>query len=143
MLVTGVVEVVVVRVLEHAFVEVCPREHILDLGQKTMNTTMKRTYHCILLVLNCLDGNFCEEVIVQHVGSQMRLDRETFRKELLVEVLTRLLAHENTATVLVLAWSRRLAHHLQNIHDRVVNVTMLLAFVKLDTHNDYHVAGNR
>ena len=102
-----------------------------------------RPYHGILLVLDRLDRDLGEEVVVEHVCGQMRLDGQTFREELLVEVLARLLAHQHATTPLVFARATSTTHHLQHIHDRVVDVAVFLAFVELDAHDDDHVAGNR
>ena len=101
------------------------------------------TYHGILLVLNRLDCDLSKEVVVKHVRRQMRLDRKTLRQELLVEVLPRLLTHEHRAALFVLHWATRAAHHLQDIHDRIVDVSVLLALVELHAHDDDHVARHR
>jgi len=74
---------------------------------------------------------------------QVRFDRQTLREELLVEVLASLLTHQDASAVLVLQWATRLAHHLQNIHHRVVNIPMFFALIKLDAHDDNHMAGYR
>ena len=39
--------------------------------------------------------------------------------------------------------STSVTHHLEDIHDRVVDVMMFLAFVILDSHGDDHMARNR
>ena len=67
----------------------------------------------------------------------------TFSKELLVEVLTRLLAHEHAAAPRVFAGPAGAAHHLENVHDGVVDVSMLFALVRLNAHDDRHVARDR
>ena len=103
---------------------------------------VRKTYYCILLVLDCLDGDLGQEIIVEHVRRQMRLDGQAFGQELLVEVFPRLLTHEDTATAVVLKWSARAAHHLQNVHHGVVDVAVLLALVVLHAHDDDHVAGD-
>ena len=109
----------------------------------SVNKENRGTNHGVLLVFDCLDRNLREEVVVQHMCRQVRLDGQTLCKELLVEVLTRLLAHEYCATLLVLKWSTSTAHHLQDVHDRVVDVTMLLALIVLNAHYDDHVTGDR
>ena len=73
---------------------------------------------------------------------EMRLDWKALGEELLVEVLACLLTHEYCATLLVLQWSACAAHHLQNIHDWVVDIAVLLALIGLDAHDDDHIAGN-
>ena len=69
----------------------------------------------------------------------MRFDWEALGQKLLVEILPSLLAHQNASTSFVFSWSTSAAHHLENIHDRVVYISMLFAFVVLDTHDDDHV----
>ena len=127
MLVADVVKVVVVRVLRHAAVEVCPCQNI----------------HCILLVLDGLDRDLREEVVVKHVGREVRLDRETFGEEFLVEVLAGLLTHENTAATVILRWAACATHHLKHVHHRIVDVAVLLALVGLHAHDNDHIASNR
>lgn len=80
---------------------------------------------------------------MEEVGRQMRLNGEPLRQELLVEVLSCLLAHQDAPTVLVFERTARLTHHLQDVHHRVVDVPVLLALVELHTHYDYHIAGHR
>ena len=77
---------------------------------------------------------------MEHVCRQMRFDWQTFAQELLVEVFALLLAHQNTATAIVMLWSARPTHHLQNVRDRVVDVSMLPALVILNAHDDDHIA---
>jgi hypothetical protein len=125
-LMTDVVEIVVVWILRHTPVKVCPRQDV----------------HCILLVLYGLDGDFSQEVIVQHVRWQVRFNRQAFRKELLIKVLAGLLAHKDTSTSFILHWATGTTHHLQNIHDGVVDVSVFLAFIVLDTHDNDHVTGH-
>lgn len=80
---------------------------------------------------------------MQHVCGQMRFDGQTLGQELLVKVLASLLAHEDTSAPLVFKRPTGSAHHLENVHDRIVNVPVLLPFVDLDTHDDNHVGGDR
>lgn len=95
-----------------------------------------------MLVLDRLDGDFCKEVVMKKMGGEMRLDRQAFRKEFLVEVLPCLLAHKNAATVLVLLRATGFTHHLKDVHNRVVDIAMLLALVELHSHDNDHVTGN-
>ena len=74
---------------------------------------------------------------------QMGFNWKSLRQEFLVEVFSRLLAHKNTSAVLVFQWSASTPHHLKHIHDRVVDVSMLFAFIELNTHYDNHVTGHR
>ena len=69
MLMADVVQVVIVGILSHPTVEVCPRQDILvwyvrlKLGMQFRG----EAYHCILLVLDGLDSDFSEEVVMEHV----------------------------------------------------------------------------
>ena len=74
---------------------------------------------------------------------QVRFDRQTLRQELLVKVFPSLLTHQYASAVLVLQRATRLAHHLQNIHDGVVDIAMFLALVELHAHDDDHMTGHR
>jgi len=80
---------------------------------------------------------------MQQMRWQVRLDRQTLGQELLVEVLTGLLTHQDASAVLVLQRPTRLVHHLQNIHHRVVNVPMFFALIELNAHDNDHMAGHR
>lgn len=80
---------------------------------------------------------------MQKMSRKVRLDRQPLRQELFVKLLSGLLAHEHTSTTIVLRWSTSTTHHLQYVHDRVVDVTMFLSFVILNTHDDDHVTRNR
>ncbi len=137
-----IVEIVVVRVLRHPSIEVRPCQNILRSKYKPYILDERRSqiHHGILLILDGLDGNFGQEVIMQHVGREVRLDRKAFREELLVKVLACLLAHEDAATLLVLGGTASAAHHLEDVHDRVIDVTMFLSFIELDTQDDNHIA---
>ena len=73
---------------------------------------------------------------------QVRLDRQTLGQKLLVEVLASLLTHQHASAVIVLQRATRLAHHLQHIHDGVVNISMFFALVELHPHDDDHMAGH-
>ena len=141
-LVAGVVQVVVVGILQHAFVKVCPSEYILLRVIRWCNSLRDKTYHSVLLIFNRLDGNLCEEVVMEEVRGQMGLDRQAFRQEFFIKVFPCLLTHENTATVVILSRAAGFTHHLKDIHDRVVNVAMFLAFVELYAHDNDHVAGD-
>ena len=74
---------------------------------------------------------------------KVRLDGQTLGQELLVKVLTSLLTHQDTSAVLVLKQATSLAHHLQNIHYRVIDVPMFFALIELNAHDDDHMAGHR
>ena len=74
---------------------------------------------------------------------EMRFDREALGQKLLVEILPSLLTHQNTSTSFVFSWSTSAPHHLENVHDRVVYISMLFALVVLDTHDDDHVTRDR
>jgi len=76
---------------------------------------------------------------VQHVCGEVRLDGQTFRQELLVEFLPRLLTHENASTSVIFEGSTSSAHHLEDLHNGIVDVSVLPAFVVLNTHDDDHV----
>jgi len=80
---------------------------------------------------------------MQQMGWEVGLDRQTFRQEFLVEVFSRLLAHEHASTTFILRWSTSTAHHLKNVHYGIINVAMFLAFVVLNSHNDHHVTRDR
>ena len=97
-------------------------------------------HHSILLVLNHLHHNLCQEIIMCW---KVRLDGQTLRQELLVKVLMSLLTHQDASVVLILKWATSLTHHLQNIHYRVVNILMFFALIELNAHNDDHMAGHR
>ena len=66
---------------------------------------------------------------MQKMRRQVRLDRKTFPKEFLIEFLPRLLGHQHATATLIRQWATSPSHHLQNIHDGVVNVAVFLAFV--------------
>lgn len=94
---------------------------------------------------------------------QVRLDRQAFVKELLEKVFANLLTHEHATTSRVMVWTASTAHHLQDVGERVIDISMLLAcnadlqcqkrphlytgytdleqltFERLHTHNDNHV----
>jgi hypothetical protein len=70
--------------------------------QSVSPSVSRKSYHCVLLVLDRLDCDLGQEVIMQKMRRKVRFDRETFRKELLVEVLSSLLTHQHTSTPLVL-----------------------------------------
>jgi len=73
---------------------------------------------------------------------QVRLDRHTLGQELLVEILTSLLAHQDASAVLVLQRATSLAH-LQNILHGVIDVLMFFAPIELNAHDDDHKADHR
>lgn len=77
---------------------------------------------------------------MQHVGGEVGLNRQTFRQELFVEFLPRLLAHEDTPAPVIFKGSAGSAHHLKNLHDGIVDVSVLPAFVILNAHNNDHIA---
>jgi hypothetical protein len=96
----------------------------------------------LLLVLNRLGDDLGVEVVVQH-RRQLRLDREGFAQELLVELLARLLDHEHAAAARVLGRPAGAAHHLEQVGHRVVHVAVVAAIVRLDRHDDDHVGRQR
>jgi len=103
----------------------------------------KATHHSILLVLNHLHCDLRQEIIVQQMCWKVRLDGQTLGQELLAKVLTSLLTHQDASAVLVLKRATSLAHHLQNIHYRVVDVPMFFSLIELNAHDDDHMAGHR
>ncbi len=70
---------------------------------------------------------------------KVRFYGETFRKELLEEVFPSLLAHQHTSATFVFQRTACFAHHLEDVDNGVIDVSMLLAFVRLDSHDDHHV----
>lgn len=100
-------------------------------------------YHCVLLVFNRPDSDFRKEVIVEKMCGKVRFDGQTFCKELLVKVLSSLLTHQHASTPVIFGWTTGPTHHLQDVHDRIVDIAMLLSFIELYTHDDDHVAGHR
>ena len=46
-------------------------------------------YHYVLLIFDCLYCDFSQEVVVKKMRRQVQLDRESFSKELLIELLMR------------------------------------------------------
>lgn len=64
-------------------------------------------------------------------------------KNFLFKFLANLLAHKYTATTFIFRRPTSLAHHLEDVHDRVINVSVLLTFVELHPHNNDHVACDR
>ena len=137
-----IVKVVVVRVLRHTTVEVRPRQNILHgiVSNLPRLGVEPETDHRVLLVFDCLDRNLREEVVVQHMCRQVRFDRKALREELLVEVLSGLLAHQDTATPVVFSGTACTTHHLEHVHDGVVDISVLLALIVLHAHDDDHVA---
>lgn len=102
----------------------------------------KSTNHGILLVFDGLDSDLSEEVIVEEMGWEVRFDGQTLRQKLLVKVLARLLAHQNASAALVFCRPTCTAHHLEYIHHGVIDISMLLALVELNAHDNDHVAGD-
>ena len=94
--------------------------------------------HRLLLVLNRLRHNLSVEVIVKHRW-ELGLDGESLGEELLVELLPVLLEHENASRVGVLGRSTGSSHHLQEVRDGVVGVSMILPIEVLNSHDDDHV----
>lgn len=77
---------------------------------------------------------------MQHMRGQMRLDGQALRQELLVKVLAGLLAHQDAATAIVLRGTASTTHHLKDVHDRIVDVSVLFSFIGLGAHDDDHIA---
>lgn len=100
------------------------------------------SHHGILLVLDCFDRNFRQEVIVQQVSWEMAFDGKTFRQEFLIKVLPGLLTHEDASAAFVVSRPTCSTHHLQDIHDGIVHISVLLAFIVLHAHDDHYVASN-
>ena len=100
------------------------------------------TYHCVLLVLNGPDSDFSEEVIMEKMCGKVRFDGQAFCKELLVEVLASLLTHQHASTPVIFSRTTGPTHHLQYVHDRIVDIAMLFSFVELYAHDDDHVASH-
>ena len=80
---------------------------------------------------------------MDQVGWQMRLDRQAFTQEFLVEIFPSLLAHQDASAAFVDGGTACTTHHLKQIGDRVINVTMFLPFEILNAHDDDHVGGDR
>lgn len=80
---------------------------------------------------------------MHHIRGEMRLNRQTFRQELLVELLPRLLAHEYASAPVILKGSAGSAHHLEDFHDRIIDVSVFPSFVILDAHDYHHITGDR
>lgn len=79
---------------------------------------------------------------MQHICWEMGLDWQTLRQELLVELLPRLLTHENASAPVVLQGSASSAHHLEDLHDGVIDVSVFPAFIILNTHDYYHITSD-
>lgn len=80
-------------------------------------------------------------MVVQH-RRELRLDGQRLAEELLVELLPVLLEHENASRVGVLRRSTGSSHHLEEICDGVVGVSMILSVEILNSHDDDHVGGD-
>lgn len=104
---------------------------------------MSEVYHSILLILNGFDGNFCKEIVMQQMRRQVRLNRKTFVQKLLVKVFASLLAHEYAPTFFVDCGTTCPTHHLKNISNGIINVSMFFALEELDSEYYNHVAGDR
>ena len=76
---------------------------------------------------------------MQHIRREVGFDRETFRQEFLVEFLPCLLTHEDTPASVIFKRSTGSAHHLKDLHNGIVDVSVLPAFVVLNAHNDDHI----
>ena len=70
-----VVEIVVVGILCDPSVEVRPSQYVLWLSsEKVAIPKVTGPYHGILFILDGLDSNLRQEIIVQHIRGEMRLD---------------------------------------------------------------------
>ena len=76
---------------------------------------------------------------MHHVRGEMGLDWQTFRQELLVEFLPRLLAHEDAPAPIIFKGSAGSAHHLEDLHDGIVDISVLPTLVILNTHDNDHI----
>jgi len=76
---------------------------------------------------------------MKEVGREVRLDRQSFCQELLVEVLPSLLTHEYAATAFFLLRPTSATYHLQNVHNGIVDISMFLPLVVLNSRDDDHV----
>lgn len=68
MLMTDIVQIVVIWILCHSSVEVGPCKDVLkskSLVNGPIPQKVPRTYHGILLVLDCFDGDFSKEVVME------------------------------------------------------------------------------
>lgn len=143
--VANAVEIVVVGILSHPSVEERPSENILKMRRSVERARKSaiQTNHGILLVLDSLDSNLGHEVIMEQVCRQMGLNRQAFSQELLVEVLSSLLAQQNAATGFVFARAACSTEHLQNVGNRIIHITMFTTFVELNPQDDDHIRSNR
>ena len=73
------------------------------------------------------------------VGWQVGLDRKTFIQKFLEEVLPGLLAKKKATAAFVGYLAAGVTHHLKNVCDGIVHITVLLPFEILDPHYNYHV----
>jgi hypothetical protein len=141
--VADVVKIVVVGVLSHPPVEVCPRQDVLGPPlDKLAMEQLNKPYHGILLVFNSLHSDLRQEIIMQHIRGEVGFDRQAFRQELLVELLPRLLTHENASAPVILKGPAGPAHHLEDLHDGIIDISVFPSFVVLNAHDYHHITGN-
>ena len=97
--------------------------------------------HGILLVFNGSRYDFGVEVIPE-VAWQHRFNGQGFGEELGEELFPGLLEHEHASTTRVDRRPARSAHHLQNLSDSIIHVSMLPSVVGLYTHHDHQVSSD-
>lgn len=74
-LVANIVEVVVIWILSHAPIVIRPGQDILNRNVREGSTLTSRVaYHSVLFIFNCFHSNLGQEVVVNQVCGQMRLD---------------------------------------------------------------------
>ena len=122
MAVRGALQVVVVWVLRQPAVHEGPRQ-VVD---------------CVLLRLDGLRDDLGAHVVAQEVV-EVRLDGEGLVEELPVEGLLGGVAEQHAAADVVDERPPSLADHLDDIGDRVVDVPVLGAVVRLGVHQHYEV----
>jgi hypothetical protein len=77
--------------------------------------------------------------MVVQVLWQGRLDRQRLVQKLFEEVFTRLLTHQNAPGRRVDARSTCPTHHLQDVGNGIVDVSVFLPIERLHAHDDDHV----
>ena len=100
---------------------------------------VRHPVNSILRGRNGLGADLCNERIMK-VNLQVAFNGKRFVEELLVVITLHRGDHEDTTTNLILPWARRLAEHLQNIADRIVDVSVLPAFEELRAHYNHQMS---
>merc|ERR1712137_536766 len=76
--------------------------------------------------------------MVRKEDIQMTFDRQRFKEELLVELLTGRVAKEDTLARAINKRAICSSNHLKNIRNRIVHIAVLFSIIILRTHDNHH-----